>query len=160
MKSIIEFLIFTVLLGTTPEVATGVPRAIALYSHRLERLDNFSQLHTNSFLGSDSLWVVFQPYCASCESQLRDLACLPTSVKKVALGYAGTRDQLSTALKFSAFDGARLVASSELEKLLNLEATPTILIVDRRGLVVNRFQGQVECRKLLDLLTQNKVQSH
>jgi hypothetical protein len=146
------FKILRILCGTTlliDWVATSKfafgENTISFYDLKLESLTHFSNFRTDDFKGHFSLWVLFQPSCASCKSQLSQLACLPANIETIALGTLGNRDQLSKALQFSSFRGKRLRASPELEKNLHAQATPTLYLVDRNGRSRKTFVGLISC---------------
>jgi len=124
-----------------------------LYRFELEDLSSFSTYNTGALDGRTSLWVLFQPNCASCKTQLKNLSCLSKDIEKIAVGIHGGRDQLNAALRPLGFTGRKLMASRPLEKLLDTELTPTLYLVDRSGNARRTIQGLVSCETLRTALS-------
>jgi thioredoxin-related protein len=120
----------------------------SLYSYSLERLDSFSKFNLSSINGKKSVWILFQPECKSCESQFNDLTCLDIATQKVALGFWGHREKLLKTIRFTKFDGLRLISSKEIESALSLKLTPTLLIVDSKGFIKETIYALTPCNHI------------
>lgn len=129
------------------------PQTPNFYNHTLERLDSFAKLDLSELKGKNSLWVLFQPECKSCESQFNDLSCLKDT-ETVAVGFWGSRENLNQVIRFSKFNGKRLIASKSLEKMTNLKQTPTILLINKDGFLKKTFLARTPCNTL-----KNKMES-
>ena len=117
------------------------------YAWRLESLRDFSTVDTRAFTGRPSLWVAFQVDCPSCDAQLRDLACLPPDVRRIAVGTRGRREALARVPRGS-FAGPALLATPDFARAYALDATPTLLVVDAAGVVRRRLVGRTPCATL------------
>ena len=117
------------------------------YALKLEQVSSYSSLDTGIWRGRRSLWILLQPDCGSCKTQLRNLKCLPEDVELVAVGIKGTRPQLERAIRPTGFRGQALMATPDLMKSMP-PATPTLYIVNPAGLAVAKFQGAVACATL------------
>ncbi len=115
------------------------------YDLTLENLSSFSSLKTETMTGKLSLWILFQPNCASCKRQLNDLECLPSDIFKIALGIGGNQEQLKKELLPSKFEGERVLASPQLKKAINTQTTPSLFLVNKSGQVEKRIQGTTAC---------------
>ncbi len=124
------------------------------YDLELENLNSFSQSNTAEMKGANSVWVLFQPDCASCKVQLGDLECLDKKIVTVAAGINGSRDRLNAALRPTGFAGRRYKASKALEQIVNTTATPTIFFVNEEGRLLETHRGALTCTKLQALLNQ------
>ena len=119
-----------------------------LYDLKLEYLDSFSSLRTKTLSGKQSLWILFQPDCASCKTQLNDLQCLNADIVQIAVGFGGNQERLNKELLPSKFDGQRVLASPQLRRVLNTTATPSLFVVNQSGQIVKRIQGAAPCESL------------
>lgn len=121
---------------------------VSLYHQVFENIHGFGHFKAKSITGSPSLWVVFQPECQSCKSQFKDLNCISDKVKKVALGFNGSKEQLFEATRFLNFLGPQVLATSDLEKKLNIQGTPTLLFVNKSGQIFKNLTGLQTCKSL------------
>jgi hypothetical protein len=138
-------LVSMLLFASTPALAS---EPLNLYRFKLENLDSFSSFDTESLLGKQSLWILFQPNCASCKKQMDDLQCLPASIVKVAVGFGGNPEQLRKELLPSKFQGKRVLATPRLRRVLNTEATPSLFLVNEAGQSLKVIQGATSCERL------------
>lgn len=116
-----------------------------LYDLTLESLSSFSSFKTETLSGKLSLWILFQPHCASCKRQLNDLDCLPSDIVKIAIGIGGNHEQLKKELLPSKFQGERVMASPQLKRAINTQTTPSLFLVNKSGQVEKRIQGATAC---------------
>lgn len=121
---------------------------MSLYHQAFENIRGFGQFKAKSMIGSPSLWVVFQPDCQSCKSQFKDLNCISDTIKKVALGFKGSKEELFEATRFLNFNGPQILASSGLEKKLNIQGTPVLLFVNQSGHIFKKRTGLLSCEAL------------
>lgn len=120
--------------------------SIGLYdNYLLEELLSFRSYNTTLLKGHASVWVLYQPDCKSCEKQLKSLACLPPGTAKLAVGFWGSKEKLLKIIRKTNFKDTALMGSPTLEKLINLKQTPTILIVDKNGLIKKKILALSSC---------------
>ncbi len=148
-------LVLLILLGASRLVLASP--LVNFYNLKLESLTEYKSEKTSTLLGRPSLWVLFQPNCSSCKSQLNDLACLPKSFSTIALGVGGSRKKLKQVLKGSLFDGKRWKASAKLEQQWSDKITPTSYIVNAQGAVKKKIIGNVKCKKIKQELKKMKL---
>lgn len=128
--------------------AGGLP-SISLYEdYLLDQTSSFAKYNAKLLKGSPSVWVLFQPECKSCESQFRDLSCLPKEIKPLAVGFWGSREKLSKTIRAARFKGTVLIATPQFEKLIDLKLTPTTLLVDAEGKIRKTFLALTECQSI------------
>jgi hypothetical protein len=132
------------LLALEPVTSSAV-EATNFYELTLENLGSFSTFKTETMTGKFSLWVLFQPNCASCKRQLNDLECLPSDIAQIAVGIGGNQDQLNKEILPSKFQGQRVLASPQLKRAINTQATPSLFLVNKSGQVEKRIQGATDC---------------
>lgn len=138
-------------------VAAGLAKASAVsatdfYGQRLESLKKFEAVDTRVMRGRPSVWIFFQPACASCRAQLRDLRCLPRDLNKVAVGvFASAENLRSTLIGVPTLD-FHFKASPNFENETSVKATPTIYLVDSDGRPRHRLVGRIPCEQLMQML--------
>lgn len=135
---------------------------VDLYNLKFEKINEFGSFSSLALKGTSSIWILFQPDCANCEAQFKDLSCLPESLSLVALGINGSRDRLSSSLKFTKFKGHKLIATETFAQQIGVPGTPTILIVDKSGHMQKKLIGLKSCivlKKILNELVLAATQS-
>lgn len=133
--------------GASP-VFGATPSNCVFTGARLERLDVYGRWDAGQLQGRPSLWIFFQPDCAHCVAQFRDLGCLSEDVMTVAVGTRARRDSLAAEVRRFKFGGVAVMASPKMEEVLALSATPTIYILDDRGEIRRKFVGRIPCTEL------------
>ncbi|MBY0313935.1 MAG: hypothetical protein K2Q26_00315 [Bdellovibrionales bacterium] len=100
------------------------------------------------------MWIFFQAHCESCKRQFQSLSCLPITAPVVAVGYWGTKETLQKELRRYGHRGAAVMGDKNLAERNDFKQTPTLLIINKNGLIKNKYTAVVDCSVLKKELSQ------
>lgn len=121
----------------------------SFYSGKMQKIQDFTEINLNTFVGQSSLWYFFQPDCASCKKQSQNLSCLPQEALVVAVGVLGSYARLKKEFKKHTPRALALWGGEDWQTKLKIVQTPTLLILNSKGTPVFRKESFVTCEELL-----------
>jgi thiol-disulfide isomerase/thioredoxin len=130
-------------------ILTSSATQTTLYSGKMQKIQDFTDLDLGTFVGRRSVWYFFQPNCASCKKQSQNLSCLPKETLILAVGVLGSFERLKKEFKKHSPRAMPLWGGEDWQKKLKIEQTPTLLILDSTGTPVFRQESFVTCKELL-----------
>lgn len=139
---------FSLFLFVSLATQASSPKEELYYQMKIPSLHYFKKESTQQLSGKPSLWVLFQDNCPSCEKQLSDLNCLNKDLQKVAVGFWGPKTRLQRVIRKTQFEGLSLKADRSSAAFLGLKQTPTLLLIDDEGHLVQKMEQRLPCEKL------------
>lgn len=96
----------------------------------------------------------FQPECASCARQKKELACLSKNIQVVSFGVFGSKKELAKEARKFDLRGVLVYGGKKAESFFKVRQTPTLIFYSSVGQEIKRVESWLPCEELRSIRLQ------